>query len=170
MNRSGLVEEYGGRAATIPADVTVAPSEDRGEGHCSMQLPATRVVQRGSMSLRRLLNVLLSAAGYLTLFSAPADAAVEPRYNVLWIMADDMRCAAGCYGDKQAKTPNIDALAARGMLFERAYVQYPVCNPSRVSMLTSAPTRMSQMPSTSAVVLITPSAGNGLRSSVRCAL
>ena len=70
--------------------------------------------------------------------------AAEPRYNVLFIVADDLRCALGCYGDAQAKTPNLDRLASRGVLFQRAYVQYPVCNPSRTSLLTSTkapPTR-----------------------------
>jgi iduronate 2-sulfatase len=77
------------------------------------------------------LSIVAAAA-----FSAGAGAA-EPRYNVLLIMADDLRCATGCYGDRQAKTPHIDRLAARGVRFDRAYVQYPVCNPSRTSMLTS---------------------------------
>jgi arylsulfatase A-like enzyme len=66
-----------------------------------------------------------------------ANGADAPRYNLLLIMADDLRPAMGCYGDKQAKTPHLDRLAARGVLFDRAYVQYPVCNPSRTSMLTS---------------------------------
>jgi iduronate 2-sulfatase len=59
-----------------------------------------------------------------------------PRYNVLLIMADDLRPAMNCYGDARAKTPHLDRLAARGIRFDRAYVQYPVCNASRTSMLT----------------------------------
>ncbi len=72
----------------------------------------------------------------LLAFASQTPAADAPKYNVLLIMADDLRPAMGCYGDKQAKTPNLDRLAARGIRFDRAYVQYPVCNPSRTSMLT----------------------------------
>ncbi|MGV3532698.1 MAG: sulfatase [Chthoniobacteraceae bacterium] len=72
----------------------------------------------------------------LLALATSALAADAPRYNVLLIMADDLRPAMGCYGDAQAKTPHLDRLAARGVRFDRAYVQYPVCNPSRASMLT----------------------------------
>jgi iduronate 2-sulfatase len=72
----------------------------------------------------------------LALFAADGCAAEPPRYSVLLIVADDLRPAMGCYGDGRAKTPNLDRLAARGVRFDRAYVQYPVCNPSRTSMLT----------------------------------
>jgi iduronate 2-sulfatase len=58
------------------------------------------------------------------------------RPNVLFIAVDDLKPAIGCYGDPAAKTPNIDRLAARGTIFERAYCMQAVCAPSRNSMLT----------------------------------
>ena len=57
--------------------------------------------------------------------------------NVLWIMADQLRFDyLGCAGHPHLKTPNIDALAARGVRFDNAYVQSPVCGPSRMSAYT----------------------------------
>ncbi|HYF36953.1 MAG TPA: sulfatase-like hydrolase/transferase, partial [Prosthecobacter sp.] len=70
----------------------------------------------------------------LLLLAAPVMAA--ERMNVLFLMSDDLRPHLGCYGNAQVKTPNLDALAKAGVKFERAFVQYPLCNPSRSSMLT----------------------------------
>jgi iduronate 2-sulfatase len=70
-----------------------------------------------------------------TATTTPATTAGD-RPNVLFIAVDDLRATLGCYGDAKAKTPNIDALARRGLRFNRAYCQQAVCNPSRQSLLT----------------------------------
>lgn len=58
------------------------------------------------------------------------------RKNVLFLAVDDLRTSLGCFGDRYAITPNIDALAQQGTLFRRAYCQQAVCNPSRQSLMT----------------------------------
>lgn len=81
------------------------------------------------MSRRFVLLLLLCAA-------AAAPARAEPRpLNVLLVVADDLRTDLGCYGSL-AQTPHLDALARRGLRFERAYCQQALCNPSRSSFLT----------------------------------
>lgn len=78
-----------------------------------------------------MLAVLVVAA------AVPAVAAPAAKPNVLFIVIDDLNDWVGCLGGHpQVKTPNIDALAARGTLFANAHAQAPLCNPSRCSVMT----------------------------------
>lgn len=78
-------------------------------------------------------------------------AAAADRPNVLMIAVDDLNDWVGCLGGHpQAKTPNIDRLAAHGLLFGNAHCQAPICNPSRVSLMTG------RLPSTTGIYLLSP--------------
>jgi len=87
---------------------------------------------------RRLITILAFAFTVIQ-----RGGAAEARPNVLLICIDDLKPLLGCYGDKAVKSPNIDRLAARGVMFERAYCNQAVCAPSRNALLTGVrPTSM----------------------------
>jgi len=83
--------------------------------------------------------------------STPGEARGGPTKNILFIAVDDLNDWVGCLGGHpQAKTPNIDRLAARGTLFTNAHCQAPLCNPSRSSVLTGL------RPSTTGIYALQP--------------
>ncbi len=80
-----------------------------------------------------LVLVLMCAFG-VCLIGVTAAESTKP--NVLFLIADDLNVSLGSYGHTQIETPNLDRLASEGVRFEHAYCQYPLCGPSRNSMLT----------------------------------
>lgn len=80
----------------------------------------------------RILQALILLIGSACAGPSPEDA----KLNVLLIAVDDLKPLLGCYGDTRIQTPNIDRLARRGLLFERAYCNQAVCAPSRNALLT----------------------------------
>ena len=78
---------------------------------------------------------LVVIACFIGLSTAQAQSEVR---NVLFLISDDLRAnTLGCYGNQVCQTPNIDKLAAKGMVFERAYCQGTMCGPSRLSLMYS---------------------------------
>ena len=84
--------------------------------------------------MKNSLRILSFIIAVSSLLPAPSRAAGKP--NVLFIAVDDMNNDLGCYGHPLVKSPNIDRLAAMGTRFDRAYCQFPLCSPSRSSIMT----------------------------------
>src|SRR5438270_12622202 len=88
-----------------------------------------------SMSIKHL--ALLFPAVALLLTAAEVNAQTSRPPNIVFVLIDDMGWKdVGCNGSRFYETPNIDALAARGMRFTNAYAACPVCSPSRAAILT----------------------------------
>lgn len=79
----------------------------------------------------------LIVAGYamLLLLSGTIASAAE-RPNILWLTSEDNSPYLGCYGDEQAKTPNLDRLAAEGVRYRHAFANAPVCSTARTTLIT----------------------------------
>jgi uncharacterized sulfatase len=85
--------------------------------------------------------MLSAALGVLVATAAPASAGADAagaspvRPNILWLTSEDHGPHLGCYGDTYATTPNVDRLAARGMIYTRVWSGAPVCAPARTTLI-----------------------------------
>ena len=84
--------------------------------------------------MRRFISLFVVA--FVIAGNVNADAQELSKRNVLFLICDDLNCDMEAYGHPLVKSPNIDRLAARGVCFDRAYCQYPLCGPSRDSFMT----------------------------------
>ena len=87
--------------------------------------------------MRIMAKVLVASTTILLTVSSAASAAKPGKYNVLFIISDDLTYnALSCYGNKVCRTPNIDKLASNGVRFTRAYCQGTYCGPSRAAFMS----------------------------------
>jgi arylsulfatase A-like enzyme len=84
--------------------------------------------------IKRIVHLLVAVSLLATVGGLKAQDTV--RKNVLFVICDDLNCDLGSYGHPLVKSPHIDRLAARGVRFDKAYCQFPVCGPSRASFMT----------------------------------
>lgn len=85
---------------------------------------------------KSLLLKSLKLVWLLLFITSIVSAQNKAKPNILFIAVDDLRPELGCYGQTQIKSPNIDKLAATGLLFSRSYCNVPVCGASRASLLS----------------------------------
>ncbi len=78
----------------------------------------------------------LLAVPLVVCWTGVGQAAERPRPNILWLTAEDHGPQLGCYGDKFATTPNLDRLAAKGMIYTNCWSNAPVCAPARTTIIT----------------------------------
>lgn len=103
-----------------------------------MRSQANRIASKIAEPVNSGLPAMLLHIRILALFLAAACAALasDQRPNVLWITSEDHGPEMGCYGDAYAQTPNVDALAARGLRYNFAWSNAPVCAPARTTLIS----------------------------------
>lgn len=88
--------------------------------------------------MQRTTGTLLSRRTFASVLGAGLTACGvnRPKPNILWITCEDIGPHLGCYGDTYATTPNIDKLAAKGMIYKYAWSTAPVCAPARTTLIS----------------------------------
>jgi uncharacterized sulfatase len=98
------------------------------------KLIITELLMRGFIES---FGVLSTTFFVLVLFCylSPTETLADDRPNILWLSTEDIGPEIGCYGDPDAVTPNIDAFAKQGMIYDYAWSNYPVCAPARTTII-----------------------------------
>src|SRR6266480_1091911 len=97
---------------------------------------STQTKNSFSLALRRREAFAILFAVCLTFSFVVRSAAGSPRQpNILWISSEDHGPHMGCYGDRFATTPNVDRLAARGIVYTHCWSNAPVCAPARTTII-----------------------------------
>ena len=117
------------------------------------KLFSTRLINKLFFFIKNQINSLFTILFFflLSTCSLPKESSVSiteipnKKLNVLFIIADDLNCDIGVYGNKIVKTPNIDRLIENGTLFLNAHCQYPLCGPSRASFMTGMYSNQTKM-------------------------
>ena len=96
-----------------------------------------------AIGVRRVISIRLArkkkmrrSTQFFLFFIATISCVAAEHPNILWITSEDHGPEMGCYGDKLASTPNVDALAKKGMLFKLAWSCAPLCAPARTTVIT----------------------------------
>lgn len=115
-----------------------SPSEQtttRNDGNRSAPHPVRRrLCER--YTVKQKTTVLYLLLTVVCLIKWPATSIADERPNIVWIIVDDMSANFSCYGETAIQTPNVDALAQRGVRFTNAYVTAPVCSTCRSAFIT----------------------------------
>ena len=117
------------------------------------KLFSTHLLNKLFFFIKNQINSLFTILFFFLLSSciSPKESSVSitdipnKKLNVLFIIADDLNCDIGVYGNKVVKTPNIDRLIENGTLFLNAHCQYPLCGPSRASFMTGMYSNQTKM-------------------------
>ena len=94
-----------------------------------------KCVARSAIGLGRSVGRILLTLVWVAALPWPSWAGEVSRPNILWLVSEDNDRLLGCYGDPLARTPTLDRLASKGVLFERCF-GWPVCAPSRFTLIT----------------------------------